>query len=176
MCGLAEASLAATAIGTATSVYGRLQEGRAVKKQAAYQAAVARNNAILAERAAQDAEQRGQLEAQRLALQSRQLSGRQRAALAANGVLVDTGIALDVVEDTAAMGKLDQLTARRNAGREAANYRAQGMNFEASAQLAEARGASARRASYLEGLSTFSTGAGSVADKWYRFNREGAFD
>ena len=176
MCGLAEASLAATAIGTATSVYGRLQEGNAVKKQAAYQAAVARNNAILAERAAQDAEQRGSLEAQRLALQARQLSGRQRAALAANGVLVDTGSALDVVEDTSAMGKLDQLTARRNAAREASNYRAQGMNFEASAQLAESRGSSARRASYIEGLSTFSTGVGSVSDKWYRFNRQGAFD
>jgi len=52
---------------------------------------------------------------------------------------VDEGTAQEVTEDTAAFGELDALTIRNNAEREALGFRTQGMNFQASGELAQLR-------------------------------------
>lgn len=162
-----------TVLSTAMSVYGQMQQGRAAKAQAGYQSAVARNNQILAERAAKDAEERGKIAAARRVVDTKQLQGRQLAALAGMGQLVNTGSALDVVSDTAALGKLDELTIRNNAEREALGFRAQGMNFAAEAGLADARGRNASSQARLGAMTSLFQGVGSVASKWYGFNQAG---
>jgi hypothetical protein len=58
---LAYVSLAATAISTGVSMYGQQQAGKAAQAQAQYQAAIARNNQIIADRAAEDALKRGEI-------------------------------------------------------------------------------------------------------------------
>lgn len=172
MCELATAALAVAAVGAGVSAYGQYQAGQAAKDQASYQSAVARNNAILAERAAQDALARGELAERKQNIQTAQLLGRQKAVFAANGVDPNLGSALDLTTDTAGFGKLDALTIRANAEREALNYRTQGMNFQGEAGLADARGRSAATAGMIGAGSTALTGAGSVASKWYDYSNK----
>lgn len=175
------AGLVLAGLGTAVSAYGQVQAGKAQEAQANYQAgvanynaAVARNNAILAERAATDARKQGDIASGNQDLATRQLIGRQRAVLAANGVQVDTGSAVDITAGTEGIGKLDALTLRSNAERTALNYEAQGMNFNANAQLQDANanlyrisGQNAVSGSYTAAAGTLLTGFGSVAQKWY---------
>ncbi len=166
-------SIVGSVIGTAFSAVGQMQQGKAAAAQAEYQAAVGRNNAILAQRAADDARLRGDEAARREASKNKQLMGRQRAVLAANGVLVDQGSALDITGDTAEIGKLDELTIRSNAEREALGYEAQGMNFNASSQLNQMRADNATSSGMGSAFGTVLTGAGTVASKWYQFKKEG---
>lgn len=168
-------SIAASVVGTAMSAVGQLQAGKAQAAQLNYQAAVSRNNSILAQRAADDARLRGEEAARREASKTKQLAGRQRAALAANGQLVDQGSALDLTDDTMQIGKLDELTIRSNAEREALGYEAQGANFQAGSELNRMGAANASTASIGSAFGTVLTGAGNVASKWYNFKKEGLF-
>jgi len=170
---LAIASVASTAIGGVATMAGQAQASSAAQGQAAYQAGVLRNNKILADRAAQDALDRGKVAEDRQRIQTRQLAGRQRAVLAANGVLVDSGSALDITSDTAMIGELDALTIRANAEREAEGFRQQGANFSSEADLADARGRQAKSSLPLQIGGTLLSTTGSVASKWYGFNQDG---
>ena len=130
--------VSATVIAIASTVLttvGQVKQSAATEAQAKYQMQVANNNKILTERYARDAEARGQAAVQRQQIQTKQLRGRQRAALAANGVQLDEGSALDITSDTLMIGELDALTIRSNAAREALGFRQQGMNFQNQAQM-----------------------------------------
>lgn len=172
---LAYIALGASALGAATSVYGSIQQGQAAKAQADYQAAVARNNAVLASRAAADARSQGEVAAANRARQGAQLLGRQRATLASNGVLVDQGSALDLTSDTAGQNELDQLTIRNNAERQALGFEAQGMNYGSQAGLDTAAGSNAASAGYTRAFGSALSGAGSVASRWYDFSHQDVF-
>jgi len=165
-------SIAGSLIGTAFSAVGQMQQGKAQAAQANYQAAVGRNNAILAQRAADDARLRGEEAARRVKTNASQLLGKQRAMLAANGVLVDSGSALDLTTDTAGISKLDELTVRSNAEREALGYQAQGMNFQAGSELQGMSAQNSLAAGTSAAAGTLLTGAGSVASKWYQFDKQ----
>lgn len=162
----ATASLAASVIGAGMSAYGAIQQGQAARKQAEYQAAVSRNNALLAERQAQDAEQRGKVaeDAQREKIAG--LLGTQRAMLAGTGFDLGDDTSASLLGDTAAAGELDALTIRNNAAREAYGYRTRGMNFNADADLSLARGRAAENAGYLSAAGTVLSSAGTVAGRW----------
>lgn len=154
--------------------------------------------AALADMSAQDALDRGDVAIRNNADATRRLQGRQRAVLAANGVLVDNGSALDLVTETAGIGALDQLTIRSNAEREALglkqqarNFRTNALNFgteqgnlESQAQNFEteagnfgietqARTSAAnysRKAGDAGAKQALVSGIGSVATKWYGFS------
>lgn len=168
---LAIASIVSTVVGTGLSAVGQVQQSQAQNASFKYQAAVARNNQIIANRMAEDARKRGELEANIQRQKSRQLQGAQRAALASSGVLVDQDTAADVVADTAALGELDALTIRSNAEREALGFEAQGMNFASEAGLAQSK--IDPSGGLIRAGSTLLTGLGSVASKWHGFNTEG---
>ena len=183
---LAVGAIAATAVGTGVQMYGQAQAASAAKSQAAYQAqvaqnqaTVARNNATYADTQATDATNRGSLAEKQYRLQVSQLAGRQRASLAANGVVVDSGSALDITTDTATLGEQDALTIRSNAAREALGYKQQAYNFrsdasgyDATAGLDIMKGNAAASAAQTGMLSTLIGGAGSVASKWYSYNQK----
>lgn len=174
-------------VGAVVGMVGQIREGQNQQNAANYQAAISRNNAIIASnnaiharQLADDARDRGETEVLSFSERVRRLGGQQRAVLAANGVLVDTGSALDITSETAETGQLDALTIRANAEREALGFEQQANNFEAASgnQIAQANlqtmaGASAASAGNARGLSSLLTGAGSVASKWYQFNAAG---
>ena len=164
--GLGVAGLALTAVSTAVSAFGQIQQGKAAEKQAQFQAQVARNNAIIAERKAQDAIDRGKVAEAERRQETAQLLARQRASAAAGGVLVDTGSILDIISDTAGLGELDALTIRANAQREATGFRDQAAQFQNDASLTEAAGQNRRRASLINAGGTLLEGGAKVASRW----------
>lgn len=146
----------ATIIMGVTAVMGAV----AAKKQADYGQDIANNNAIISQQKADDALERGEESERRHREQVEALKGQQRSALAANGVVLDDGSALDILADTAEQGELDALTIRHNAQSEATDYLNQAGGFSAQGEMASYEGTANATASIIGG-------AGSVADKWY---------
>jgi hypothetical protein len=149
-------TLGASLLGAA----GQIQQGQAQAAASNYNAQVAEMNATLADRKARDALERGQLEEQNKRMEVAQLQGRQKAAMAANGVDLTFGSPLDTIVDTAVLGELDALTVRRNANREAYDYEVQGVNQRAGATLDRMNAKSATTGSYLAAAGTVLGGAG----------------
>ena len=130
---LAVAGIAATVISAGVTAYGQEQAGQAAQNQSNYQAAIARNNVIAAQQAADQVRQQGDQQSAQAALKGRQLISAQRATFAGNGVDANSGSAVNIQGDTAANTKLDELTVTNNAERQAIGFENQGANFNAQA-------------------------------------------
>lgn len=146
------------------TAYGSYQQYQSQKAFGAYNQRVAENNANLAEQEAQDAEQRGELAEKQRRLEISKLKGQQTSAIASSGFVVGQDSAGDVIADTAALGEQDILSIRNNAQREAWAKRVQATNYRNQGQLAYAEGQAGAQSALI-------TGAGSVADKWYRYKK-----
>lgn len=133
------------------------------------QAAVARNNAQIAQQAAQDAIARGEIAEGNQRIQTAQLKSSQRARMAANGIDINTGSAADVQKSTDFLGNLDAMTIRENAAREAAGYIRERNNSAASADLLEGR-ANAENPLLSAGTTLLSS-AGKVAGSYYNYKK-----
>lgn len=171
MCSIPIAALAISVIGVGVSVYGQIQAGKARKEQAYQEAEVARKNAVIAKQNAKEAREAGHREEARQRLKTSQLIGKQRAAIGANGVLVDSGSSLDVQLDTAMMGELDALTIRRNAERKAVNYERQSEGLYDQAGYSEKAGDRAETAGWIGGAGTLLSGGASVMSNYYSSTR-----
>jgi len=112
---LAGASAAATIAGAGISYMGAQQQAQSSAAADTYAAQVAANNQNMANSAATQALQQGQVEQQQKAQAENLLVGQQKAGLAANGIDVGSGTAIDLLGDTKAAGMLDQLTIEHNA-------------------------------------------------------------
>ncbi|MCM7067935.1 hypothetical protein M8O16_09495 [Enterobacter hormaechei] len=126
---LAGATLAAGAL----SAYNQYETGK-------YSAAVAEQNADVAEAQAQDSINRGNAQAEEVRRRNRQAAGTQAATMGATGADLSTGNALDIFGDTAQFGTLDALTTVNNAQREAYGYQVQSANYDAQAVSARKKG------------------------------------
>lgn len=140
--------------------------GTGVSGVASYGAAKARqqqaeNNAIIAQRNANDSRARGVVAQQKQQLQTRQMIGKQINVLSERSIDLAGGTALDIIGDTAMFGKLDELTTKQNFEREAIAYEAQSMNFLAAAGQEKN---TATAAVFGTGASLFSTALGGVND------------
>lgn len=130
--------MAGSMAGQSVSSFGTAySQSEAMRSQGDYQARMAEANANLANIKALDADQRGNLAANRLDMQTTRMIGTQRAGLAAQGVDVDYGSAAAVQKDTATLGALDALTIRNNAWREAWGYKTQALNDSYSGKFAK---------------------------------------
>ena len=166
----------ATAVSTTMGVVGSVQQGKAQQAQYNYQAEVARNNAKIAQANADQQRQEGIEESRLQRLRTLQAIGSQQAAMAANGIDISSGTALDIVEDTSAMGELDALTTRYNSETQALAYEQQANNFTNQANLDVFAGENAYSSGITNAISTGVNGLGnaaSVAGKWYTGNSIG---
>ena len=96
MCDPVTLTIAATAVTAA----GQVASGIGQAQQARYAAAMSERNAKLDADQAKRAEENTALEAQRRYRQSAQMLGAQQAAMAANGVDINFGSALDLQRDS----------------------------------------------------------------------------
>jgi len=174
MTGVANAALAASAIGGAVSgIVGGVssyQQGKAQQAQYNYQAQVAQRNAKIAQANADQKRQEGIEEARQQRIKTLQAVGSQRAAMAANGIDVSSGTALDVIEDTAATGELDALTTRYNYETQALAYEQQADNYNNQSSLDLLAGQNAYKSGMINAVNTGLKGLSdstSVASKWY---------
>ena len=163
------ASVAASAVGAGVSYMGAQQQASAQSNADKYNAEVAANNQLMANQAAAVATEQGAVAQQQKANQEDVLLGQQKAGLAANGIDVGSGSAVDLLSDTKAYGELDQLTIRNNAAREAQGYTNQGISYANQAQVDEASSAATLQGGALKGASSLITGAGQVASQWYNY-------
>lgn len=158
-----------SALSTAFSAYGQYQAGQAAKDAGKYQNRVAKNNAILADRAAADATARGAIEESRQRAVGRLTIGSQKAAFAASGINLSSETAVDIQSSQAGLNELDALTIRANAAREAAGFQQEGANYRSEGALAKTAGQQAAYGANLAAAGTVLSGAGDVATQWYQF-------
>lgn len=102
-----------------------LMQGMAAKQQADAQAKALRQNAVYLKNAADDARVRGAQQADWKRVEGEQLIGTQRAAMAANGGVIDQDTNALIQQDTAQLAEFDALTISNNAAREAYGYEVQ---------------------------------------------------
>lgn len=135
------------------------KQANAAEAEGAYQANVYRQNAAIADMQGADAITRGAEEERRFRQGTKQIVGASRAALAAQGVDVNSGSALDVQASEMALGELDALTIRNNAAREAWGYQVDALNSRQAAKMAQLGAKNAADAYRSQATSTLLTGA-----------------
>lgn len=169
-------SLVSAAASTAMGVVSGVQQANAAKAQMNYQADVNKRNAKIAQANADMKRQEGIEESRLQKIRNLQKVGAQQAAMAANGIDVSSGTALDVVEDTAAMGELDALTTRYNAETQAQAYERQANNLTNQANMDIISGQNAYKSGMTGAIGSGFKGLGdtaSVASRWYTPNSIG---
>ena len=109
----------------------------------------------------------------------RRRRGETRSALAAGGVRVDEGSALDVLYDSEFAQDLDAFLIRQEAGQEAEGHRVTAENFMDESDILDIEGTALRRgasdagsASLTAGLGTLASGSAVVADRWYTYREK----
>ena len=139
------------------------------KSNANYQAAVARNNEIVAGYQADDTYIRGRQAVREHRERATAFAGTQRSILAASGFDANEDDALDILADTAMVSEGDVGKIRANTEREAWQHRLSGMNQSAQASLLQNQADSYSPG--MEGGFAFGTGMAGVADKWTKRNK-----
>jgi len=129
----ATAAISTFAIGGVSSAMSENAAGKFNQIQA-------KHNARIADLQAEDAILRGRDDERLFRRQTDVLIGAQRTSLAAQGIEIDSGTALRIQEDTAALGELDALTIRNNARREAWGYQVQAGDQRLRGDIARAEG------------------------------------
>ena len=155
--------------GSVLQAQGLKAQGEAAKQRGDYQAGVLRNNKALTDFAAADAINRGKIIVRRQQIATGQFIGRQRAALASAGIVVDQDSAADLVLDTVRAGREAEIDIQKNAQRAALQFQVDSMNFEADAILAQLTGEQQKRAARLAILPTFLSTVGGTAAGGARF-------
>lgn len=156
---LAAAAIASTAIGAGSSIIG----GIAAQGQANYEAGIASNNAIYAQRAATQAQAAGDKAYVQQQQGLAQAKGQQIAAMAANGVDLSSGSALDVQKDTSVLGAADGQNVRDQTAQRVQGYQIDASNYTAEAAADRSKGQGALIGGVLGGASTLLGGIGSFS-------------
>lgn len=151
MAALSAALLGATALSAGVGLYSSYQQAEAGKKEAEFSAGQSDLNARLARIQADDAIDRGDKEAKSLKGKVGQVVGSQRAGIAAQGIDVDTGSAVQVQDDTKMIGERDMLTIKNNAWREAWGFKVEAQNHSGTAAMTRAAGENRYKNTLLTG-------------------------
>lgn len=133
--------------------YSIVQQGNTARKVGAY-------NAKMNELSAQDAEKRGDQQANDLARRMAALKGAQRSRMAAAGLDLEDGTAADIQDQTDFFADRDVATLRFNGRKDAWSARQAG-------SIARWTGDSNASQAGLSAFGTVLSAASRVSDKWY---------
>jgi hypothetical protein len=167
MTALQSASIYASVAGAGLSAMSAYQGAKSQQAAATAQAQANAANAATADQQARDAAARGDLEQQRLGRKVADVRGRQRAALAANGLDLSFGSPADVQAETDYYGMQDQMTVGENTSREDYFYRDTASNARRAGGYASATASSYNPLGSAAG--SLLTSGGQIAEKWYRY-------
>lgn len=157
-------------IGSVGDVLGGQSQASAAK----YNAAVAQMNK---KAALTNAAMVGEAGSEQAAIQSQKTRGEVGAIKtnqAAGGVSVDSGSAVDTRVSAEELGKLDALTIRSNAAKEAYGYQTQAANFEAESELDKAEASHDLEAGWIKGAGTLIGGGADAGSSWEKLQMAGA--
>ena len=152
------------AAGAITSAGGAYQQAQGQRSALAYQASIADFNAHIAGFQASDAIRNGQTAEENQDLKTGQVTGTQRATMAANGVDLGFGNATEILSTTAMMGQRDANQIHDNAMMQAWGYRTQQSSYlQTESELNSLRSGIHP---LVSGASSLLTGATQVAASW----------
>ena len=143
--------VAGAVVGGGLSIVNAYRQSVAQQQLAKAQAQQQEFNAQVGELQAEDAIRRGDKAAERHSKKVRQLIGSQRAALAAQGIEVNEGTALELQLQEADFGAEDVETIRNNAWREAFGFKSEALGARQQADLLRLGGASESRSTLITG-------------------------
>jgi len=146
------------AVGAAGSMY----QADAQAKAAKYQAQVNEQNAILAQRRAKDAMDRGQIEEARKKEEGSKLESLQKASFAAANIDMSYGSPLDVIIASGIAADQDAAIIRMNAERESDDFMTQSRNFMGQAGMDRASASNARTAGMYSTAGTILNGGANM--------------
>lgn len=150
-----------TVAATAANAYIQVQQGQ-------YEAGVSKYNARVAENRAEEVRRAGTEEEMAHRRKVAQLQSTQRAQLGAAGVELGSGSALQLQEDTLAMGEADALRIRSNVESQVGALQTQADLTRSQGSLSQYSAGFAAGGTILSGTAaTLGTG---VADKWFTPN------
>lgn len=152
---MAQMGLALSALSAGTSIYGQYQQGKQAER-------VGEINQEQANIEAGMIKEQGLDRAQAIRQQTRQTMARQTAETAASGGQTTAGSPLDILKDTARIGATDEARSLTNTDRMVLSKLNEG-------RQSAAQGKFGRYSSRLKMTGTALSGAGQVADKWYRY-------
>lgn len=150
-------------IGLALSTFGTLASAKANADAAKAAARQADMNKVVAQNNAKDARDQGVADAQDLQLRNRARIAQQQNILSERNISASSGSSLDILGDTASMGKLDELTAVNNAERKAVAYETQSINYDYQAKVDRMTAKNSMTAGVLGAFGDLSSGLGKIA-------------
>lgn len=166
------ASLVTQAAGGIAGAIGAYDAAAMRRGNFEFQADMAEINAEIAEDRADNALFIGQTKIADLTQQAGALEGRQRAAMAANGIVLGEGSAGEVIESTEFMKQRDMQRIELQSIYNAWGYDTQAGNYQT--QAAMSRASAAAQSPFMAGAGSLLGSAGTVAKNWYRMKYYGA--
>lgn len=160
---LAYVGAAAAVAGTATTVYGSVQQASAAQASAKYQSEVAASNQETALKNASFAAASGEEKAAIQEQKTRAQLGEILTTQGSSGVDINSPTAKAVRTSQTEIGGLDAQTIRSNAAREAYGYQTQSTNFENAAAADIAEGDNAETSGYINAGTGLLKGAGNAS-------------
>lgn len=162
-------SLGLSVGGMGLQTLGSYRAAGAQKGADEYMARVHADNARISEQNARNLETQGDTEVKQHRLKISQLIGTQRSLMGASNVELDSGSPLDTQVDTATIGEMDVETIKENTRLAAHGERMRGWEATTRGQMASA--SAANNSPLLSAGTNLLAGAGSVADRWYRYRK-----
>jgi hypothetical protein len=166
-----QAALTWGAVGTGLQAGGQFTQGIGLAQMYGFRSALDQQNAAIATANARVATQGGDYEAEASRLRYGELEGRQRAAMAANGVDVGSGSAAAVQRSTETMSALDAAMIHYNASRQAYGDQIQAASLKAQAGADAMAGMGAVAGGTLSAANSILGGAASLSQKWQQFKQ-----
>lgn len=149
-------------VGGVIGAQAEREKGAAQARALRFQAQVAANNKIIADQNATWEMQAGRVKSEAIGMQTRTAVSSAKANIAAGGIDVNTGSALDVQSTIAGMGAQDSATTIDNAAKEAYGWRAKGVEQAVNRKLLLAQADDAERLGQINALGSILGGVGSA--------------
>ena len=169
---MAIAAMILQAVGGVADAHGAYYGAKSQKLALGFQADMDDINASLSETAAQRAVMAGQREEQSSRLNTANIKSKQRVAMAAGGIDLGEGSALNVLTGTDLMGEVDAKTIAQNAVTTAWGYRTQAVNDKISGMMKRSAAKGINPA--MSAATSLLGSATKVAGSWYGMNKVGA--
>ena len=146
---MAQLAIPVLIAGGVMSAASSIQQGRLAAAQGRAEEKFAEFNAKMMEREAKSKMEAARIEEQRVSKRARAIAGRQRAAMAASGIDVSTGTALDILAETASEGYSDRALTLRQGLLQKVDLEAQAAASRAQGKLAKDMGKATRNNAYM---------------------------
>jgi hypothetical protein len=159
------------AIGTGLQAGGQFSQGVGMAQAYGFKAALDQQNAAIAAGNARTALEGGDYEAAASKLRYGELEGKQKAAMAANGVDVGSGSAAATLRSTETISAMDAAMIHYNAARQAYGDQIQANSLKAQAGADRLAAAGALAGGTLGAANTILGGAAGLSQKWAQFKQ-----